>query len=118
MRSQTHEIAVGLTSVWRGCSRKRSSIIGENIQRGGLGSCWTNTGILKTSAKHDKEVGRSTGEGIGADTTCVDMAAGFAFSMETQRMRQFSKKHICLHENPEWMKSSLLLRDSVMQIYR
>lgn len=98
--------------------QKKSDIIGENTQGGGLGSCWTNPGTLKTSAKHDKELRRSTGEGIGADITYVAVAAGFAFSMETQRTKQFSKKHMCPHENSGWMKSSLLLRDSVMQIYR
>lgn len=46
-------------------------------------------------------------ESIGADIAFVDVASGFSFSMETQRMSQFSKKGICLPEKPGCMKSSL-----------
>lgn len=47
--------------MWKGSDIERSDVTGGNTRKGGWevsGSLWPNSGILKTSAKHDKEVGR------------------------------------------------------------
>lgn len=99
-----HEMRIGSPLVRRGHKAKRNDTIRENTRDCGLGTCWFALAKSRHSEDFCKTCQRSGQKSLwkrmGADTVLMDVTLGFFFSIETHRMRQFSKTCICLQENP------------------